>query len=360
MGRTETFRPDWVSPPGETIGDILRERNVSIKDFARQIGHTTQQTSDLLTGRLAITIALARRLERVLGGSVQFWMSRDFEYREPKAKTGISPDEKSWLRELPVADMVRFGWLSPASGPSGLLSECLAFFGVPNVGAWRRGYATLEQAFSFRTSPSFESRSAALAAWLRRGEIESESTQCAPWNAEGFASALKTIRSLTREGDPRQFLPKLQQLCAKNGVAVAIIRAPNGCRASGATRFTTKDKAMLLLSFRHLSDDQFWFSFFHEAGHLMLHGHRQMFIEGEGISDSQAEIEANEFASCTLIPASRKDDLLRLRRSAFEIARFARAIGVSPGVVVGQLQHYGKVPPNHFNRLKRRYSWGRD
>ena len=150
MSRTETFRPDWVSPPGETIADILRERNVSVDDFARQISHTTEQTADLLTGRLAITIALARRLKQVLGGSVQFWMSRDFQYREPKTRAKISSDERDWLQALPVADMVRFGWLSPARSPSERLSACLTFFRVPNVGAWHRNYATLERKFSFR------------------------------------------------------------------------------------------------------------------------------------------------------------------------------------------------------------------
>lgn len=358
MPRTETFSPDWVSPPGDTISDILRERNLSINDFTRQMGQATDQTADLLTGRTAITIGLARRLRAVLGPSVEFWMSRDFRYRQPSPSLG--PDEKRWLRELPLGDMVRFRWLNPSQDVTEQLRACLQFFGVPNVGAWHRNYGDLEQKFSFRASPAFESSRAAVAAWLRRGEIQAENVPCALWDAQAFADCLTAAKSLIREKDAQHFVPRLQHLCAKTGVAVLIVRAPKGCHASGATRFVARDKAMLLLSFRHLSEDHFWFSFFHEAAHLLLHSHSELFIEGEDIPTSDAEAQANEFASHLLIPREHEAELLRLPHTSFAIARFARRVGVSPGIVVGQLQHYGRIKQNHFNRLKRHYTWEPD
>ena len=95
----------------------------------------------------------------------------------------------------------------------------------------------------------------------------------------GFEADLPTIRRLTREKDPGQFIPRLKEACAARGVAVAIVRGPNGWRASGAARFLSPTKALIQLSFRYLSDDQFWFTFFHEAGHLLLHGKDLLFLE---------------------------------------------------------------------------------
>jgi plasmid maintenance system antidote protein VapI/Zn-dependent peptidase ImmA (M78 family) len=355
MPSTEAFCPDWASAPGDTIADILRERSVSIGEFARRIGRTKEEAVDLLRGRSAITIGLARQLERVLGGSVEFWMARDFQYRQQTASPGEATN--AWVRELPLPDMVKFGWLRPVPTRSEELAACLGFFDVPNVAVWHRVYARLEQKFLFRASPSFKSRALAVAAWLRQGEIEAEKITCAPWNRKGFEGSLPLIRSLTREKDPKRFVARLRQLCAESGVAVAIVRSPSGCHASGATRFVAKDKALLLLSFRHLTDDQFWFSFFHEAGHLLVHDHQELFIEGIEAPESAAETEANEFAFRILIPGEYQPELLRLRRSTFEVARFARRVGVSPGIVVGQLQHWGRIRPNHFNGLKRRYKW---
>jgi Zn-dependent peptidase ImmA (M78 family) len=138
---------------------------------------------------------------------------------------------------------------------------------------------------------------------------------------------------------------------------VVVVRAPGGCRASGATRFLTKDKALLLLSFRYLTDDHFWFTFFHEAGHLLLHGERGFFLEGVDMPSTIEEDEANEFAANTLVPSEFQPTLLSLRADAHKVIRFAMKIGVSPGIIVGQLQHLGKIRQNQLNSLKRRFEW---
>ena len=231
MSSAKAFCPDWASAPGETIADILRERNVSVEEFARRLGQPKTMAMDLLAGRSAITIGLARKLEQVLGGSIEFWMARDFQYRQQIA----DPEEStnSWVRELPLGDMVKFGWLKRTPNQSEELAACLKFFDVPNVAIWHRVYGPLEQKFLFKKSPSFESRPAAVAAWLRQGEIVASEIMCAPWNARGFEAGLASIRLLTREEDPKSFVPILQNTCASMGVAVAIVRTPRGCAASG-------------------------------------------------------------------------------------------------------------------------------
>jgi Zn-dependent peptidase ImmA (M78 family) len=115
---------------------------------------------------------------------------------------------------------------------------------------------------------------------------------------------------------------------------------------------------MILLSFRHLSDDQFWFTFFHEAGHLVLHGDRRILLEGDNLLTKKEEDEANAFAANTLIPAEYRAEMLRLPLDGRAVMRFARRVGVSPGIVVGQLQHFGRFRHDQLNNLKRRYTWG--
>ena len=361
MSAAETFNPDWASPPGETISDVLRERNISIDDFAEKMQKSRQEILELLDGESPITLGTARRLEKVLGASVNFWMSREFRYRERLTEPKV--EDNLWLQTLPTADMLKFGWLGSMPKGSDLLPACLRFFGVDSVARWHRVYAPLEQRYSFRTSASFESKPGALITWLRRGELEGSAIDCAPWNPLAFKSALDSVRGLTREGDPNRFLPALQRLCAEAGVAVAIVRSPNGSRASGATRFLSKNRALLLLSFRYLSDDQLWFSFFHEAGHLLLHDLNEVFVEGVTADDASKELaakerEANEFAFRMVIPPEFERDFFTLPLNAFAIGRFAKRLGIAPGIVVGQLQFHRRVRPNHFNNLKRRYDWG--
>ena len=358
MSERDEFRPDWTSPPGDTIVDILEERDVSVSEFARQIGSTFGDAQELLHGRLMITLDTARRLERAIGGSAEFWMLRETQYRTDLDRVGAEQQrhDLDWLKEIPVRDMTKFGWLEARPNSNDRLKACLQFFGVPNVQAWRGIYGDVLATTAYKTSRSFDQEPGAVAAWLRRSEIESESMECEPWSPERFEEALHAIRGLTRKKDPKVFIPELVGRCAACGVAVVVERAPTGCRASGATRFVSPTKALLVLSFRYLSDDHFWFAFFHEAGHLLLHGKRALFLEGYGTTNKE-EDEANAFAARILIPREFQATLPALRADSLQIIKFARQIGIAPGIVVGQLQHAKLVKPEHLNRLKRRYRW---
>lgn len=359
MTRTNAFIPDWASPPGDTIADILHQQNISSVEFSEKINASTTFVNDLLAGRAEITEEIARRLENTVGSTARFWLTREAKYRENSIR--VREDERDntlndWLKEIPYRDMIKFGWISPNSKDD-LATECLDFFDVSSVGTWRSAYAGTLQSAAFRTSDTFQSQPGAVAAWLRRGELESEDIKCADWDRKKFEEALNDIRALTRLKDPHTFIPILQKKCADCGVAVVIVRAPTGCRASGATRFLSEKKALLLLSFRYLSDDHFWFSFFHEAGHLILHGKKALFLEGADMIKTAEEEEANNFAAEILIPASMKSALLQLRPRTNEVIRFAVRAGIAPGIVVGQLQHKGHFKQNQLNTLKRRYRW---
>ena len=366
MNVSEQFQPDWSSAPGETIGDILHDRSISDTGFANLMNISLEDAADLLEGRSTVTLGIARRLTRSLGASVEYWMSRDYQYRQDSRK--FHRAEEEWLRNVPLGDMIKFGWLRPRPLPSEELAACLTFFGVSSVLEWNHIYSSLQDMAVFRSSPSFDSRHESTSAWLRQGEREAERIECGPWNSRGFWHSLARLRSLTRQKDPDRFIPVLQETCAVNGVAVVVVRAPSGCRASGAVRFAENDKAILQLSFRYLTDDHFWFTFFHEAGHLVLHAQRHFFsstlegqrpwiLEGAEIPSSQEELEANDFAALTLVPLKFKSELLNVARSHKAVIRLAHRIGVSPGVVVGQLQKSGRIGYDELNRLKRRFVW---
>ena len=222
-----------------------------------------------------------------------------------------------WLTEVPAKEMAELGWIEPASEPTTVAAECLQFFGVSSVSGWRKAYGETLKTIALRTSKTFASQPGAVAAWLRQGEIQAAAIECAPWDPQKFRHLLTDIRSLTRVKDTAEFRPTLVRRCAACGVAVVVLRAPKMCKASGASRFLSPSKSLLLLSTRHLFDDHFWFTFFHEAGHLILHHDKFLFVDGLSAGDdnmsSDEEEEANKFAATVLIPPEHEQELLRLR-----------------------------------------------
>lgn len=356
----QDFVPRWASPPGETICEALADRGMDAVGLLEALGIPEGKTTDLLDGTLPLTIRLAEGLANHIGGTAEFWMTRDCQYRDDIARL----EADAWTQSLPLKEMVRLGWIERSRNWLEQMESCLAFFGVEDLQAWRLQYDTVVDSARFRTSPTFTQSEGAVAAWMRQGEIVAAESQLGPWSPSRFRHQLDDIRRLTWRKDPSMFLPRLGQLCAEAGVAVAVIPAPSGCPVSGVARFLDDSTALILLSARHLSDDHFWFTFFHEAGHLLLHDPSVVFVDDlDSQADNRAhtveETEANEFASNLLVDLETLADFAQGPLSYQAITNFAKNAGVAPGIVVGQLQHrHGdKVGFHQFNKVKRRYRW---
>jgi HTH-type transcriptional regulator/antitoxin HigA len=357
MTDPQAFQPDWASPPGDTLLDALDERGWSQAELAQRLGVTPKHVSELVRGKAPLSAPLAGALARVIGSTPEFWLTREALYRaalERQESIKALEADADVLDGLPMGWMVKQGWLRPASTRGGWVAEALRFFGVANAEAWRSTWQAPLAAW--RASKRVEKQPGAVAAWLCRAEQLAMAVPTAPFDKAGFKGILSDLRGLSREADPGVFLPKLQALCAGVGVAFVWVPAPPGCPVNGATRWLTTDKALLAVSFRYKADDHFWFSFFHEVGHLLLHGKKLLFIENLDGLKPEEEAQADAFARDLLIPAGEAKSLAELRSAAAVIA-FGERVGVSAGVVVGRLQHEKVVPYAALNELKVRYTW---
>ena len=226
------------------------------------------------------------------------------------------------------------------------------------MAAWRRWYA--KQKTAYRKSPSFQSAGSAVAAWIRLGEKEAEAIVCQPFDRAAFIKALKATRALTTRPVP-EWHPEMRDRCAEAGVAFVLVKELPKTRLSGAARWLTKDKALIQLSLRHRSDDHFWFSFFHEAGHILLHGKKQLFLDDVKGAAGTEEDEADRFAGDFLIaPAAFSEFRAVGDFGAAALQEFARNQGIAPGIVVGRLQYEELIEYRWHNGLKVRLKWADD
>jgi HTH-type transcriptional regulator / antitoxin HigA len=113
---------------------------------------------------------------------------------------------------------------------------------------------------------------------------------------------------------------------------------------------------MVLLSFRHLSDDHFWFTLLHELAHLLLHG-ANAFVDADDTYLDEREREANEFAGSCIIPPAQWEEFANLQYDWDSVMRFGVSLGIAAGLIVGQLQHREAIPRDRLNFLKRRWTW---
>ena len=353
------YMPDRISPPGDTLAEILDERQMTQAQFAERISRTPKFVNEVVKGKAPITPSVAIEFQRVLGTPSSFWNNRQRQYDAYLA--GVRESENlvkhlDWARNFPYNGMSKWRWVPETKEKLSRLANILDFFGVANPAAWESVWGGF--AVEFRKSEKREADRFALAAWLRKGELAAQGIDCAPYDRTRFQETLAEIKSLTVKG-PDQFVPSLTTMCSSCGVAVAFVpELPK--TASGATRWLSPNKALIQLSLRYRSDDQLWFTFFHEAAHILFHRKKLIFIEIEPYKSEQ-ECEADKFAADCLIPPADFNSFVEERTgrafSKRSILEFAHRLGISPGIVVGRLQHEKLLKHSHCNDLKKKLEW---
>lgn len=358
--RTPRAWSDLPTPPGKVIKEEIDFLGMSHGELAARMNRTVQEVNEIILGERVISSETAIELERVLGIAADFWTNLESSYRMTLARNQEKEDIATKLHlldEYPITKMVELGWLPAVRDKASKLKALMGFLGVsdPTPSAY-------QEAVGFRITEAAQQRISrgALAAWLRKGEIEAQKADVENYDHEAFRNALVKIRGMT-ELSPSAFLPEVSNLCAQSGVVFCLVPELPKIGANGVARWLTDHKALLQLNIRNKWADIFWFTFFHEAYHILEHrAHRRILIDGldDELEMSDIEAEADNFAKDLLIPPEKWEQFCSGGDySAPTVISFAHSVGVAPFVVVGRLQKECRVPYTRLNQLKCRYQW---
>jgi HTH-type transcriptional regulator/antitoxin HigA len=354
------FQPDYTVIPGATLRETLETMGLTQSDLAERTGRPKKTINEIVQGKAAITPETAIQLERVLGIPATFWNDLESRYRASVARESERKnlaEQLPWLQNFPVAELVTRKWIPAAKDRVETLRNVLHFFGVVSPQAWQDVWDATQKSTAYRQSVPMAASFGAMAAWLRKGELDARTIRCASFDLASFRQALKSIREFTML-DPADFCPKIQELCKSAGVVVVFVQELPKARIFGAARWLAPDRPMIQLSLYYKTEDQLWFSLFHEAGHILLHGRKEIFVDVTGSSMNKQEEEANGFAANSLIPPAAYSSFVAAGDfSRASVVAFAREIGIVPGIVVGRLQHERHLPFAQLSNLKRRFQW---
>jgi HTH-type transcriptional regulator / antitoxin HigA len=357
---TETLAiSDLAIPPGEYLSEVLEELGLNQAELAQRMDRPVQAISEIVSGSKSIVPETALQLERVTGVPAHVWTGLEADYRLILAKQQdeVQIEEQTGLvKEFPYAELAKLGLVEATRNAVSRVRELCRFFGVVSL---RQIAEVDDYAPAFRAGAGTASGNA-LAAWLRMATLHAVGTEVASLDRKRLLEVVPLLRELTRS-EPENFLPALTGLLAKQGIVLVVQPHLPKTFVHGATFWLAPDKAVIVMTIRGSWADVFWFSFFHELGHVLKHGKREVFLEDGDTSKGRAEleVEADAFACDTLIPPANYIEFVRRGDLSGEsIRRFAEEIGIAPGIVTGRLQHDKKVPVTfHANRV--RYKWAK-
>ena len=351
---------DLPIPPGEILEEELEARGMTQKELAARLGRPAQAINEIIRAKKSITPETAIGLGKVLGIDAQFWTNLEADYRMTLARRreqGMLTANVQWLDDYPVGDMLKRGWIQAGRDRPSRLKALMSFLGVAVAEP-----KAFQKAVGFRITEAAQHKVSlgALAVWLRKGELDAQEVSTADYDEEAFTEVLSRIREMTSQS-PEEFIPAMSALCPEAGVAFCMVQELPKSGANGATRWLTDRRALIQMSIRNKWADIFWFTFFHEASHLLKHRtQRRIVIDGLDADPDIAEIEAeaDRFARDFLIaPQNWSDFCDEGYFTADSVEEFAHSVGIAPFIVVGRLQKENYIGYSQLTALKPRYEW---
>ena len=349
MATRNQYIPETVSHPGTTLDEKLKEMGMSVKEFAVRTSKPEKTVIAIIKGDSSITPEMAVAFESVTKIPANFWLNRQRNYDECVARSKRKAQIISyadWAKKFPYADMANHGWITKKSVQEEMTAVILDFFGVSSPNAWENYYMKQQLKVAFRISLASTKEPYAISAWLRKGELQaSEAYITGNYSDKLLRSMIPVMKDLMCR-KPADFPEQLQVLCAKCGIKLIYTPCLKKAPISGSTRWIN-DIPCIQLSGRSKRYDVFWFTFFHEIGHILLHGKKDIFLEDIEYDNGQQskEKQADNFSAEILL--SEKETNIILEGNDFSqstLIRYAARFNTHPAIIVGRLQHLRVLP----------------
>lgn len=350
---------DFIIHPGETIKEVLEDRQMNQEELAIRTGFSPKHISEVVNGKKGISPSFAKALEYVFGIPTSFWINLqgiyDKEMQEYKEQEEIDESEIEIVKGL--KKLIKYAEeLSVMSKTKDIISQIIELRNICNVKnlTYINNLATNQVAF--RKSQTVETDIYVLYVWLRICEIIAEKNDIeSEYNEQMLRNSINSIKEcmFLEINDSIIALKKIFEKC---GIIFQVVRNFTGAPVQGFIK-KSNNKIILSMTIRGAFADQFWFTLFHEIGHL-LNGDiiNTQFIDYTDVR-SDMEDKADEFARKTLIDEENYNTFIRENILTEEkIIEFAKKQRVQPFVIVGRIQ---KEKNNYklFYNLKMRYKW---
>jgi HTH-type transcriptional regulator/antitoxin HigA len=348
------YQPKRALHPGLTIQRTLDALGMTQKRLSERTGLSEKHLSQIINGEASITADTALLLENALGGGESYWLNLDKNYRETKAR--IEQEERvaaeiPLLSNFPYNDLVKANQVVDTRVLPERVKSLWRFFGVNSL-----TYIPSTEAVAYRRRDGEDVRPEALAAWLRMGELESAQLQLTEYKETSLKNKLPEIKKMTASNE-KDFFEKLQDMLANVGVALVAVPHFKNTQVHGATRWIGRNP-LIQLSIRGRDADKFWFTLFHEIGHILQHSKKEQYLEYNKVEKNNDETEADIFAQRVLISdADYREFISAGKFSEQAIIKFAQQQVIDAGIVVGRLKRDGLVGYQQFQHLHRKLAW---
>lgn len=356
MSNNETIYKDLIAfHPGSYIEDIIEDSNITQKEFAERLGVSPKTISKLVNGEESISKDTANKLSRMTGVSLSTWLSLQNKY-DIKV---IEIEERQNQDEESICKMIDFDYFKKHKFVGNKrytikekIAELRKILQMANL-----TYLTeFNNAVSYRNTKGFSEEKNVVNSnvVLELAINQSKNMTDNKLDKGKLNKLLPEVRKMTLQNSNKCY-PELKEKFLECGIVLCGIPKLKNASLNGATKKFQNGSVLLLMTDRNKSLDIFWFSLFHELGHILNND----FYSNHEDKDSYnaKEDKADSFARDFLIPPEKYSRFLKAGNyTTASIQTFSEEIGIHPSIVMGRLQKEGKLERNECNPFRVNYS----
>lgn len=339
--------------PGYYIKEIIDESGLTQEDFAKRLDTTPKNLSLLVRGEQNLSIDISMKLSRLIGTSVNYWLNLQKEY---DARIAEFRSEQELEEERKIFDLIEYNYFRENFG----LPDCVRkkddrirfireYLNVSTLSVLKKR----DMAVNFRSSTrDLDEKSTVCANILVQIATNlAMKTKAPKFNKNKFEEATQYALSLT--GNHKDFYPLIRESFLKAGVVFIILPNICGSTINGATK-RIGNSIVLMVNDRKRSAYSFWFTLFHEIGHIINGDYGISFEKEYG----EMEEKADKYAEDSLIPPDEYKDFVKGKKFDVQsIKGFAGLIDRDAGIVLERLDKDGYTDSDDdtFRKLKHKY-----
>lgn len=342
--------------PGKYIKETIEELEMSQHEFAARVGVSDKFLSTVINGEAKINFDFASKLSKMFGTSLNVWMNLQTNYDVYQNELLRNDELKQEIEIFKLIDS-KFLFMKEIFEKSDNLEERIQKLrqSLPVANLCN---LVKQDLFSFyRISGSKnESENSDWTVnsnvWLSLALVEAKKNNTPKFDEKKLRQSISVIRDMTINiSDDYDIL--LKNILSTCGVNLVIMPYLKRSRINGFVRWMPEfDNVIVALNGKGRYFDTFWFTFFHELGHVFQKDKRRMIVDG---IDEELEDDANQFARNVLIPNDKYSEFIsNFGNSKLEVMEFSQEIGVHPGIIVGRLHNDKITGFNKMNDLRQK------
>ena len=335
-------------PPGETIKEMLEDREMSQKEFAKRMDMSEKHVCHLLNGDVELTNDTALKLEMVLGADAYIWLNLESIYRRDLIKVDL---EKKMLKDIKVAskypsnEIINLNWIEKGSTQNDLVVKIRKFFEVAELNLLDE-YSLLPRYACNKANENYVP-DYYLACWLQKSKLDSRNIETGKIDYKKIQSHAKGLKQFTLH-EPIDFLNEIRDYLAPYGVAFIYLDRLSKLTIDGAA-FIAGKKVVLSVAKGKKYVDEFFSVFFHELGHIILEHVKNPIDVGP-----EEEKDCEIYVDNLLIPKDKYQEFINNNTfTASAITDFSRMIGIERGLVITRLEKDKYIKEHEFDHLRR-------